>query len=134
MEQPDIFAVIVAGMLPMAIGFLWYSRPLFGVQFMALIGKTEEQLRQEGPGKAFAFSFLASLVTAYILAHFVRLANVTDIAGGLQVAFWAWAGFVVTTHATVMLYERRNFGLFLLGMGYNLVSFLAMGALLAAWR
>jgi hypothetical protein len=138
MEQPNVIAIIVAAFIPMIVGMLWYSPALFARQWMALIGKTEEELKKQTPGKAYALTFIASIVMAYVMAHFVAYSSAftgsTGIAAGLQTGFWSWLGFVVTTNSASVLFEFKPRGLYFINMGYQFVSMLLMGALLGLWR
>jgi len=139
MEQPNLLAVLVAGIIPMVIGGLWYSPFLFAKKWMAIIGKTEEEIkRASNPMKMYGLSFLSSLVMAYVLAHIVIYATAytqsSGFGAGMQTGFWAWLGFVVTTSSATVLFEFRPSGLYLMNAGYNLVCLLLMGGVLAMWR
>ena len=79
-------------------------------------------------------AFFKPLVMAYVLAHFVVYTKSTTVATGLQCGFWTWLGFVATSIGTNYLFERRPLRLFLVNSGYNLVSLLGMGAVLAVWQ
>jgi len=65
----NYLAVLVAALIPMAVGALWYSPALFAKKWMALVGKTEEEMKNVNPMKAYGISFLTSLIMAYVLAH-----------------------------------------------------------------
>jgi len=133
--QVNYLAVLIASIVPMIIGGLWYSPLLFAKQFMALIGKTEEELKKGfNPARDYGLSFVSSLVMSFVLAHFVHYAQASTIAGGLQAGFWSWLGFVVTTNSSTVIFEQRKSGLYFLNMGYNLICLLIMGAILAVWR
>ena len=76
MEKINIFAVAVASLIPMVVGAIWYSPPVFARKWMALIGKTEEELKKSAdPIRMYGGTFIASFVMSYILAHFVIYAN-----------------------------------------------------------
>ena len=51
----------------------------------------------------------------------------------MQTGFWLWLGFVATTQLSTVIFEERNFGLYLLNVGYQLVACLVCGAVLAVW-
>ena len=113
------------------IGGLWYS-VLFGKAWLAAIGKTEEEVRNEGGAPiAYAVSFIGSLISAYFLAVFM---SGTTLQAGLGMGFFVWVGFVATTNAPPYFYENRNKKLYLIYGAYTLVSFLVMGAILALWQ
>jgi len=130
-------AVIVATLVHYILGGLWYSPLLFGNKFIQLINWTPEQLRQvesQSHAKELALAFVMSLVLVYILAHFVQYTKATNALGGIQTAFWLWLGFVVTTQAPTVIFERRSFGLFAINVAYQLVGCALAGAILAIWR
>lgn len=59
---------------------------------------------------------------------------VAGLFPGIQGAFWMWLGFVLTVGYQAVAFEDKKLRLFGLSMAYNLVSLLAMGALLGVWR
>ena len=138
MYTPNLLALLVAGILPMVIGSLWYG-PLFGKMWMKLMGKTEEEIREGlSPIKMYVVPFIASLVMAFVLAHileaFAKAYEATGLVAGAQAGFWIWVGFVLTVGYQAVAYEDKKLRLFGLNMAYNLLSLLAMGALLGVWR
>lgn len=138
MYQPNLVAVLVAGLIPMIIGSAWYG-PVFGGMWMKLMGKTEEEIQATmSPIKMYVVTFIMSLIMAYVLAHilesFADAYAVTGLMAGIQVAFWMWLGFVLTIGYQAVAFEDKKLRLFGLNMAYNLVSLLAMGALLGIWR
>lgn len=133
--QVNFLAVLVAAILDMVIGMFWYSPFGFGKLWMKMIGKTEEQLKEEGnsAGVAYMASTLAAVVMAFVLAHVVKISGVTDYMMALQTGFWMWLGFVVAGVLPTYIYEDRKKGLFALYVSYKLVSILAMAVLLTLW-
>ncbi len=130
----NYLAVLVAAVVPMVLGGLWYSPLLFAKKFMALVGKTQEELKKHfNPARDYGLSFLTALVMSYILAHFVSYTRATTIGSGMQTGFWLWLGFVVTTNSSTVIFEGRKSGLYWINMGYNFVCLLVMGAILAVW-
>ncbi len=138
MYQPNIIAVLVAGLIPMVIGSVWYG-PLFGQMWINLTGKTEEEIRASiKPIKMYVVTFIMSLIMAYVLAHileaFADAYDVTGLYAGIQGAFWVWLGFVFTVGYQAVAFGDKKLRLFGLNMAYNLVSLLGMGALIGIWR
>ena len=138
MYQPNLIAVLVAGLIPMIIGSVWYG-PVFGQMWMNLTGKTAEELRASmRPIKMYVLTFIMSLVMAYVLSHVLEaVANayaVTGLVAGMQGAFWMWLGFVLTVGYQAVAFKDKKLRLFGLNMAYNLISLMAMGALLGLWR
>ena len=133
----NYWAVLVAGVASMVVGFLWYSQALFGKAWMEASGLTKEKLdeaKRKGMGKTYFVSTILSFVTAYVLAHFMVLLSVTTTGGALQLAFWIWLGFMMPIIAGDVLYGGRTMKLFWVNALYQLVSFLVMGIILALWR
>ena len=139
MNMPPVnyLAVFVGGIIIFALGSLWYSA-LFTKPWMALQGKTEAEMRAQGAGasmtamlvQAFVCALLTSWVLAVLLNHFV---NPTLVRGALLGAL-CWLGFAGVTSYATSLFSMKPKGLWLIDSGYNLVSFVLAGALLAVWR
>ncbi len=132
----NYLAVLVAGVAYSMLGGLWYSPILFAKPWMAAMGLTEadtEQL-QKGAPAAYATSFIASLVAAFVLALAIGVTGVTTVQGGLTTGFFIWFGFVATTNAPPYFYEDRPKKVYLIYAGYTLASFLVMSVILTIWR
>src|SRR5690242_9895106 len=127
----NFVAVLVAAIVQMAVGFVWYAKPVLGRQWMGYVGKTDEQIAAGAKPMLFVWMFVASLLTAYVLAHFVAYTDSTTIGEGMQTGFWAWLGFTATAFASTALFEGRPRGLYLINVGFHLVSLVLMGAVLA---
>ncbi len=135
MHDVNLLAVLVAGIVPMIVGMLWYG-PLFGKRWMALMETTPEEI-QEGfnPLKTYVISFLLSLVTAFILAQLIA-----DIAPGtaspmvgVHVGLMALVAFVLPVAHQGVTFEGRKPGLAWLNVGYNGVSLIGQAVVIALW-
>ncbi len=126
-------AIIVAAIIRMAVGFAWYSQPLFLKPWQALTGVTPESMRA-GLGKAMVVDIIASLVMAFALANIIVGANITDWLNGALAGFWVWLGFMATLLVSLWGYENRSLKLIAINLGNNLIALVLMGALLAVWR
>lgn len=131
----NLIAVATAAVVSMLIGFLWYSPMLFGKQWMKLMGLTEQDMEKSknDMGRVYLLSFFGSLTMAYVLANLLSFLGVTKVMLGMQVAFWAWLGFIATTMLSGVLFEGKKVELYLLNIGYHLVSLLAMASVLVSW-
>ncbi len=123
----NYIAVLVAAIANMTVGMFWYG-PLFGKKWMALMRFTPESIKSMklSPTHAMAGGFVGSLITAYVLAHFVLIWGVVDAMGALTLAFWIWLGFVATTQIGGFLWEGKSFSLFLFNTAASLASLVAM--------
>lgn len=63
----NILAVLVAALVPMVIGMLWYNPKTLGNAWMKETGLTEEELRKANMVKVFGFSVLFSFMLSLIL-------------------------------------------------------------------
>jgi D-alanyl-lipoteichoic acid acyltransferase DltB (MBOAT superfamily) len=134
----NLVAVLLAAMSTMVLGFLWYSPLLFARPWMSLMGyapddKAKQDEMRKGAGKLYAISFLASLVAAFVLARIVRITSVHTVLHGARTGAGVWLGFVTTVQLTDTLFGKRPTKLYLINTGYQLVCYMVMGAILAAW-
>lgn len=135
--EVNIVAIILAGVASMAVGFLWYSPLLFAKPWMKLMGYTEKSMEaaKKEMGKTYAISFVASLITAYVLAHVMTLSesffHYAPIYAGVSTAFWMWLGFVGPVQLTDALFGSKKWNLFFINTGYQLASMVVMGVVIA---
>ena len=134
-------AVLDAGIVIFVLGGLWYSPVLFAKRWIALQGRTEEQMRADA-AKAnmpvmYASVFLCGLITALVMA--MIMSHVGDrmelnVGHGAIVGFSCWLGFAATTSYGTALFSMKPRQLWLIDTMYNLVSFVLAGIILAVWR
>ena len=126
--------ILVAAVVKMALGALWYSNALFFQPWIRMSGISEQQVRQGLP-KALVVDFIGSFLMALALVHVIRwgAAEPNNVIAGLFVAFLCWLGFVAVATVSTVTYERKPLKLWSLNNGYQLVSMLIMGAILAVW-
>ncbi|MCY4398909.1 MAG: DUF1761 domain-containing protein [Gemmatimonadetes bacterium] len=142
MHEVNLLAVLVAGVVPMIIGALWYG-PIFGKRWMALMETTPEEI-QEGFNalKTYGVSFVLALVTAFVLAQLVaEIAPAGASTGGsgsamvgVHVALMALIAFVLPVVNQSVAFEKRNAGLAWLNIGYNGVALIGQAVVIAMWR
>jgi len=138
LHHVNLLAVLVAATSTMIVGFLWYSPILFAKPWMREMGyDPEDKARikemQKSAGPAYAGSFVASLISAFVLALFFHWLRVSGIHYGLITSFHVWLGFVATVQFTDALFQKKSMKLFAINTGFQLLCFLAMGAILASW-
>ena len=132
----NYLAVLIAGVVSMAIGFVYYGPMVMGKSWMKEKGYNAESLKkaQKEMSKYYLISFVVSLITAYFLAHLMGLSqyfyNYPKLQTGLTSAFSAWLGFMMPVQLTATIFGNKNFKLFGIDTGYQLVSILGMGIVL----
>ena len=129
------WAVIVAALLRMVVGSIWFSPIAFVKPWQALTGVTPESM-QKGLVKAIIIDLVLSLVMAFVLFHAVMYATASapNLWTGAGVGLLNWLGFVLATHLPLWAYENRPLKLIAIGVGSNLVSMVLMGALFGLWH
>ena len=132
-------AILVAGIASMLVGFAWYSRALFGPVWAKCRGidmhdPKQSQELQKGLGGVYAASFAATLLSAFALSVLVVRIHPGGVLGGLKLGFLVWLGFTMTVQLTAALFSHKNKTLFFIDTGYQLVCYLAMGAILGGWQ
>ena len=98
-------AVLVATVVQFAVGALWYMG-LFAKQWGEMFGfdklsKAKQKEMQSQMGPYYALQIAVTLVTSYILAHFVATYPDTN---AYKLAVWLWLGFVVPTQVSAVIF------------------------------
>jgi hypothetical protein len=70
---------------------------------------------------------------AFVMYHAIRYAGVNTAPLGVAIGFLNWLGFVAVAAVSTVTYEKRPLGLYLITTGYNLISMMIMGAIIAVW-
>jgi hypothetical protein len=133
MQDVDLnwIAIIVAAVVPMVLGALWYSPLAFAEPWMRAVGRTREELGDAQLG--YLLSAVGALLSSYVLARVVKWAEVDDLWNGALVGVFVWVGFVATVLGVTTFFGGRPRALWLINAGYQLVSLVLMGAILGAW-
>ena len=131
----NYLAVLAAAVVSIILGFLWYG-PLFGKQWMQLMGITNKQMKEgskKGMAKTYTIMIVSTLLTSYILAHFVDYMQASSMIDGIMLGFWIWLGFIATVQIGSVLWEQKPVKLYFINTLHTLVNLAVMGAILAAW-
>jgi hypothetical protein len=135
LPQVNYLAVLVAGIVIFMLGGLWYSPVLFARRWVALMGKTEEELKAAASGPvAYVIVFICGLLTAFALAIVIHQFYPVTVGTGVLVAVLCWAGFAGATSFGTALFSGQPRGLWLINSAYNLVAFVAAAVILSLWR
>lgn len=152
MEGLNWIAIVVAGLVPSVMGFLWYG-PIMGKQWLASTGKTEEWYREQGNmPMIMGIAIVLAIVLAWTLKIFIvtthgdHLMGCTDMAGvaaigshhtfghgalhgAMYSAFWLIPIFV-----TNGMFERRGPKNYWINIVYWVITCAIMGGILDAWN
>lgn len=142
MENVNWLALVVAAIIPIPIGYLWYN-VLFKKQWIEETGITDEKAQEMNPVKTFGLA----IVFAFFIAFFLMVQVFTGGAPGEphgQAPFLtfkhgalhgAMVGILVALpiFANNALFEQRSFRLTAINVSYWIVTMALMGGLINAW-
>ncbi len=129
----NIWAVILAGVSYLIVGALWYSPLLFGKQWIQLNGFTDEDFKTNKPMWMITLvSFLSACVSAFVISWILGVNSSAAFGAiiGAGIAFF----WITMSKLPNVLFENQPFKLFLIHAGFDLVSYMVMGAIVANWR
>ena len=84
-------AVLVSGVVIFMLGGLWYSPVLFAKRWVALTGRTEEELKASAGSMpvSYLYVFLCGLLTAWVMALVIgNFAPASAVAAVPAIRFW----------------------------------------------
>jgi len=158
----NYLAILVAAIVPMVLGFLWYNPILFGNVWMREAGMTEEKMKSVNMAVIFGISFLLSILLAFFTQFLaIHQTGVISLIGGdpsaesVLPSFQAFmddygsdfrtfkhgalhgllAGvfIVLPIMGTNGLFERKSWKYILINTGYWTVALTIMGAIVCGW-
>jgi len=130
----NYFAVIVAAIINMLVGALWYGPLLFAKQWMAVNNINPEDMKNVNPAPLYAQSIVVTVISYFVLAMAIIVTNTVRLNGGMSLAFWLWLGFIAPVQYTANLFSNKKVLAFFIDTGYQLITMLMAGGLLAVWR
>ena len=129
----NYWAVLVAAVVNMVVGALWYSPMLFSKPWSKLTGKSMEDM-QKNAGVGYSVTTVGALVQSFILVNLVKDLGVTTLGKGLELGLVLWLAFVAATTVADTVFAGRSWKLWQINTGYFLVVLLINGALLSVWH
>ena len=123
---------VVAVLVKIVVGALWYSPLLFLKEWQRLSGVSDEAIKG-GMAKGMATWIVGALLMSFVLAHAVFYAGAHSVGTGAAVGFFNWLGFILVAQLDDWAAARRPFKLLAINAGSNLVALLIMGAILGGW-
>ena len=133
LSDVNVLAVLVGGVIFMAVGFVWYARPVLGTIWARLAGISQEQM-QGGAGIGYLWTFIGALVASFVLALLVLTMGSTSFVGGLMAGVLVGVGFAATAMLSNAIFEGKHLGAWLINAGYQIVALGIVGGVLAVWR
>jgi len=125
----NFLAVLVAWIVHIVLGLIWFRPELFGNEWSKLTG------RELTPAKQWLIpGLLGHLLMILALLVLIKLTRATSGVQGMFIGLLAWIGFVVPMESGELVWEKIPFRLFLLRTGNQLIGIAAAGCILGAWQ
>lgn len=134
MPQPNWLAILIAALIPMLVGFVYYHKNVFGKAWMDSLGIKEEDLKTSGMGIIFGVSLLMS----FMLSMFVLV----NVDGPMQEGEFdsfkhgALHGTIIAVMVAMPvlvtngLFERKKFKNLAINTVYWLITLALMGGVI----
>jgi len=131
----NYLAIVVTAVIIFLLGGLWYSPVLFAKRWVALQGRTMDEMKAMGASPLMYFEvFVCGLLTAWVLAVIIAHYGAVTVGGGAMIGVLCWIGLAGATSYGSALSSFKPKALWAIDSGYNLVAFVVAGAILAVWR
>ena len=132
----NYLAIIVGIIINQALGAAWYSA--LGKPWMVGVGLTMEDLEaMKGTARQW-YPYVVAAVSALVftlgLALVIQGMGAEGVVDGLILGLLAAIGFIATSYATTYSFEGRSLKIFLINIGYPVISYAIIGVLLAVWQ
>ena len=135
--EVNYLAVFLAALSSMAVGSIWYARPVFGKAWAKMVNLDEQKMK-DGASRAIIVTMIVSFITAYVLAHVTFLSNHffgnSYLQDALMTAFWLWLGLTAARFITHDAFEGRPTKLTAMNISHELVTLLVMGLIIGLLR
>jgi hypothetical protein len=130
----NYITIIVATIIGTAVGALWYTPYTFGPLWLKTKVWTDEHMKAKKHGKSMVrvhtLQFFGTLAIAVVLAGLFNSLIVTGITGILFTGFCVWIGFSVPTKLVDYLFGGDSLAFFLISIGHELATILAMSVVI----
>lgn len=119
----NLLAVLVATVVNMVLGMIWYSPKLFGKAWMKLTGMTDEKAKK-GMKKGFALGVLASFLKVYFLAVVLMVIDPLTIYEAEAFGALLVLALLLPGELDGVAWEQRPAKLMWINLGFMAVSVL----------
>jgi len=159
MVQINFWAIFVAALIPLLMGFIWYHPRLFGKSWMEEVGLTEDKMKGSMIG-AFVFSIILSMLMALFLQFItIHQFGALGMVGGNEMnanpsyhafmkdygsayrsfghgalhSFMAGFLFVFPLTAINAMFERKSWKYTMITSAYWTITITIMGGIICGW-
>ena len=129
----NYWAILVSAVINFVIGFLIYAF-IFSKKWSEWTGIKYDPETSPNPAPLYLKNIIATMLTYFVLAHFILVWEANTISSGANTAFWCWLGFIMPVQFTASLFSGKTKKLFFLDTSYQLITMLIAGGILAVWK
>lgn len=126
-------AVVVAACVGMLVNAVWYSDPLFAKVWLKSADLKKKDLTKEGTDLALVISFMTLLITSAALGVLLAALKLNTAVSGALFGGLIGFAFLAMNNGMHKLYEQRPFALFAITAVGDILTMVAIGAILAVW-
>lgn len=130
--QTHVLAILICIVVGIAIGFIWHG-PLFGQKWIKLNGLTPPKKGEATFGMmlpGFIAAIIMLFVQAMVMGRTFELVALTGIGQALLIAVVLWLPFTGLVILNSNAWLGKSWAHTAIDAGYNLVSMLAIAAIL----
>lgn len=132
--QINYLAVLVSAVVIFMLGGLWYSPVLFAKKWVALQGRTMDEMSGKAVPSMYVQVFICGFLTAFVMAPIISHMPHIGLVHGMGFGAALWLGFAGATSYGTGLFSLKPKALWAIDSGFNLVSFMIAAAILSTWR
>ena len=135
-NAPNWISIVIAAVIPMIMGFIWYHPKLFGKAWMEGIGMTEEKMKSANMALTYGLALVMSGLIAFFLlqscngigqeGEFDTFGH--GVAHGLVITLF----FLMPVLFTKKLFEQSSWKNLGINLGYWAISLMLMGGVVDA--
>ena len=135
LDQVNFWAVLVAAVATFMIGGIWYGA-VFAKMWVAIHGFADDELKcmEKKTLRNFSIFFAGDLLAAFVMSIFVINLGIDTVGGGVRLGLAIWVGVSVTGGSARNAAYNKPLSAFLIDVCQELLSVVAMCAIVGAWR
>lgn len=132
MRNRPVLAVLLAALVPLIVGAIWYAPFLFLPAWEAAHGYDDaaRATMRDQMLRLYLVAFTTYLLMALVLRFLLYRLAATDAGSALRLAAFCWLGFVATIGLTSVLFAQRPLSLWLIDASFQLVYMCLMALVL----
>ena len=155
----NFYPILVASLVSLIVGFVWYNPKVFGTIWMNETGMTEEKAKTSNMVKIFGLTIVYSFLISFMLSGMViHQVGAVQLVGGDETnaslieflkdkgdAFRSFQHgalhgcivgvlFVLPITAINSLFEQKSWKYILVTAGYWIVTLTIMGGIICGWK